>query len=200
MRERYKTSELSGDEWRFGYMWQVLGSDWEDLDGQYTSQSSAIEAFYPAFRTSHPNWHDNICNSTQFLWKGQPLIEMTDDGKAMPLLHAIGCLSYALTQAGMQAPMSARDNSNACGQPGCVEAPVSLFRKRQDFYPNIGMLREYYDGDLFIRFCKKHLRRGDCGLDDADRNYELIEGVGPDGNEPDPKVVSKSGFGGIINL
>jgi len=200
MRERYKTSGLSGDEWRFGFMWQVLGATWEDLDGQYISQSSAMAAFYPAFRTSHPNWHDNICNSTQFLWRGQPLIEMTDDGKPMPLLDAIGCLAWALIQAGEQAPRSARDDSNVCGQPGCVETPVSLFRKKQDFHRNIGVPREYYDGDLFIRFCKKHLRRGDCGLDDADRNYELMEGIGPDGNEPDPKVVSKSGFGGIINL
>ena len=198
IRERYKTSGLSGDEWRFGYIWQVLGEEWTDLDGPYGNQGSAINAFFPAFRTSHSNWHDNICNSIQFLWKGVPLIEMSDDGKPMPLLHAIGCISYSMSQAGMQYEVSVRDQSNVCAQPGCCETPVSLFRKVEDFYDHIGKTMDFYRGDLYRRFCKKHLRRGDCGLDDADRNYELIEGICPDGHEPDPSVVKQSKFGGVI--
>ncbi len=199
IRERYKTSELSGDEWRFGYMWQVLGSEWTDLDGSYGSQDAAIAAFYPAFRTSHPDWHDNICNSTQFTWKGQPLIEMSDDGKPMPLLHAIGCVSWAM-RAGRSDHQWKKDDSNVCAQPGCCEKPVSLFRKTEDWYQHIGKTHEHYDGKAYRQFCKAHLRRGDCGLDDADRNYELIEGLGPDGNEPDPSVVKPSLFGGIVQI
>lgn len=199
IRERYKTSGLSGDEWRFGYMWQVLGSEWADLDGGYTSQESAIAAFFPAFRTSHPEWHDNICNSIQFMWKGQPLIEMSDDGKSMPLLHAIGCIAWAQI-AGRQDHEWKKDKKNVCAQPGCVEKPVSLFRMIAEYHRRIGVTRQYYDGKSYRRFCKKHLRRGDCGLEDADRNYELIEGIGADGNEPAADVVSPSSFGGVIGL
>ena len=200
IRERYKTSGLSGDEWRFSYLWQVLGSEWTDLDGPYGRQDYAINAFFPAFRTSHQNWHNDVCNSIQFMWKGRPLMEMSDDGKPMPLLHAIGCIHYAKSEAGMKYPTELRDNSNVCAQPGCAEAPVSLFRKIEDYYENIGKTKDYYQGDLYRRFCKKHLRRGDCGMDDADRNYELIDGIGPDGNEPDTNVVKPSVFGGILEL
>lgn len=199
IRERYKTSELSGDEWRFSYIWQVFGSEWTDLDGPYGWQDAAIAAFYPAFRTSHPDWHDNICNSIQFLWKGQPLIEMSDDGKPMPLLHAIGCISWAML-SGRQDHQWKVDDSNVCAQPGCIDAPVSMFRMRQNWYPRIGKVRLHYDGKAYRRFCKAHLRRGDCGLDDADVNYELIEGLGPDGNEPAADVISPSSFGGVMQL
>jgi hypothetical protein len=200
IRERYKTSDLSGDEWRFGYMWQVQrDGKWDDLDGQYSRQDGAIAAFFPAFRTSHPDWHDETCYSIQFLWKGQPLAEMSDDGKPQPMLHAIGSIAWAKIAARQQVDWKI-DDSNVCAQPGCLEAPVSLFRKIDDYHERIGVKTSYYDGTCYRRFCKKHLRRGDCGLDDADRNYELIEGVGPDGNEPAPDVVSPSSFGGVVNL
>ena len=199
IRERYKTSELSGDEWRFGYMWQVLGSEWTDLDGSYGNQDYAITAFFPAFRTSHAKWHNDICHSIQFTWKGQSLIEMSDDGKSMSLLHAIGCISYAMS-AGRQDQQWEKKDENVCAQPGCGAEPVSLFRKVDDWWPRIGKKKEHYDGNAYRLFCKAHLRRGDCGLDDADSNYELIDGLGPDGNEPDPRTVKPSSFGGIVQL
>ena len=199
IRERYKTSGLSGDEWRFSYLWQVQkGAAWEDLDGPYSWQDAAIAAFFPAFRTSHPDWHNETCYSIQFLWKGQPLAEMSDDGKPQPMLHAIGSLAWAKMVAREQIDWKV-DDSNVCAQPGCRVAPCSLFRKIDDYHERIGVKREQY-WESYRRFCKKHLRRGDCGLDDADRNYELIEGVGPDGNEPDPNVVKQSVFGGSIRL
>jgi len=199
IRERYKTSELSGDEWRYGYMWQVLGAKWTDLDGQYTSQDAAIAAFFPAFRTSHPNWHDDICHSIQFTWKNQGLMEMSDDGKPAPLLHAIGMIPWALITA-RQDHQWEKNDENVCAQPGCRLDPVSLFRKVDDWWPRIGKKKEHYDGKAYRGFCKAHLRRGDCGLDDADVNYELIEGLGPNGNEPNPNVVKKSSFGGVFEL
>ena len=42
IRERYKTSELSGDEWRFSYIWQVFGSEWTDLDGSSQEQYNEV--------------------------------------------------------------------------------------------------------------------------------------------------------------
>lgn len=199
IRERYKTSGLSGDEWRFSYIWQVhKGGDWQDLHGPY-SRRGAIASFYPAFRTSHPNWCDETCHSIQFSWKGQPLIEMSDDGKPQPMLHAIGSIDWAEI-VGSERYNWKIDDSNVCAQPGCAEVPVSLFRKIEDYQERVGIPWQHYDGQAFRRFCNKHLRRGDCGLDDADRNYKLIEGPGPDGNEPDPKTVSPSVYGGAIRL
>lgn len=200
IRERYKTSGLSGDEWRFSYLWQVWGSDeWIDFDGPYSWQNAAIAAFYPAFRRSHPAWHDETCRSIQFLWKGQPLAEMTDDGESLPLLHALGSLAWAKITARQDLPWE-KNYDVVCCQPGCRDAPVSTFRKLQDFYDRIGVPSEHYDGKSYRRFCARHLRRGDCGLDDADRNYELVEGPGVENHEPDPQSVSLSSFGGVLKL
>lgn len=206
IRERYKTSDLSGDEWRFSYVWQVqhppavVGRlNWADLHGPLSQQDTAIASFYPAFRTSHQNWQNEVCFSIQFRWKGYPLAEMSYDGKPVAMLHAIGSIAWAKIVAREQLGWK-KNNSSVCAQPGCARTPVSLFRKVSDFYPRIGVRMHKERSDYYRRFCKKHLRRGDCGLDDADSNYELIEDVGPDGNEPDPSAVRPSRFGGFIDL
>ena len=73
-----------------------------------------------------------------------------------------------------------------CDQEGCSDLATSFYRKRKDFDRNSGAVTQDPSGDVRC-FCAKHKTRGDCGLDDADDNYEAIEnpnGPRPEGVKP----------------
>src|SRR5207237_1236850 len=55
-------------------------------------------------------------------------------------------------------------------------------------------------GKEWRAFCRKHLRRGDAGLDDADDNYEVVSGPGPDEAQGWEQDESPSIFGGTITV
>jgi len=66
-----------------------------------------------------------------------------------------------------------------CDQPGCSNLPT-IFYKRKKAYTTQGeeLVNNGYRNE-YRQFCDIHKRRGDCGLDDADANYEVI---------PDPRI------------
>lgn len=49
-----------------------------------------------------------------------------------------------------------------------------------------------------IKFCREHLRRGDCDREDSDDNYEPLDGDGPESAAV--VIESPSQFGGVIVL
>jgi hypothetical protein len=66
-----------------------------------------------------------------------------------------------------------------CDQPSCTEKAVGRFKlkkltsARGEFLAD----REGGHAGYFRQFCRKHLRRGDCGLEDCDTNYEPLDGI-----------------------
>src|SRR5262245_527631 len=60
-----------------------------------------------------------------------------------------------------------------CDQEGCAEKATVTYRKKAD-YCREGHKSEPHTTTI-RRFCERHKVRGDCGLDDADSNYERIE-------------------------
>lgn len=66
------------------------------------------------------------------------------------------------------------DVSAICDQEGCKEIATHRFRLKKRFR-NDGSEKEMLWKEHRC-FCEKHKMRGDCGLDDADINYEF-EGV-----------------------
>lgn len=62
-----------------------------------------------------------------------------------------------------------------CDQPGCAEEP-SHFMVLIDEYSGCGekLAPRDYEWNRFRQFCHKHKERGDCGLEDADRNYRHV--------------------------
>jgi len=60
-----------------------------------------------------------------------------------------------------------------CDQEGCSEPATVTYRLRKSY------CMEGHPSDplspLFRRFCQRHAKRGDCGLEDADANYESVE-------------------------
>ena len=202
MVPRYKTSGLSGDEWRVGAMWQQRINDaWEDLDGPYHDLDTACRAIYCGVYTSHPTWHNLECVSTRLLRKGHPVIEMTNAGKSLPLLAALGHLpwtmviwheqDHAFSDRGI---FGGNATPDLCFQVGCAEPAISTYALKTRYARN-GTASEAADGRgrrHARRFCIRHLRRGDCGLDDADNNYDVIGGPGPDGHRMRPTDESES--------
>ena len=203
MVPRYKTSGLSGDEWRVSAMWERQeGGLWVPFDGPYRNITTAAHALFPGVFNSHKDWHQLNCTSVRLLRKRRPIIEMTHDGRPLPLplLVAIGHLPWTLEIWPEQLPPEAPAyfggavTQDLCFQVGCAEGAVSTYtlKKRHRRDGSEYSAERHHWGRDAIRFCPKHLRRGDCGLEDADRNYEVVEGPGPDKHATDVGDVSPS--------
>lgn len=132
--ERYKTSGLSGDEWRFSGVIQFKRKGFLLAEERFRNIETAVKAL--------------------------PWLEMTlgEQGK--------------LDEKALEA------TRKLCAQPGCPNTPVSEYRLKKR-YCRDGHETESTYGEDRIRFCAKHLRRGDCGLQDSDTNYDVISGPGP---------------------
>ena len=88
-----------------------------------------------------------------------------------------------------------------CDQPSCATDAVSIFRLKEKFSAQ-GEKLDQSDGlsswEERRQFCQKHLRRGDCGREDADDNYEIVSGPGP--SQSSNSEESPSAFGGIVEI
>ncbi len=61
-----------------------------------------------------------------------------------------------------------------CHQPGCAQKSTRVFELKQEYDRTRGRILNDDDCNFFRNlrsFCKSHAERGDCGLEDADRNY-----------------------------
>lgn len=144
--ERWKESEMSGDEWRFSFIAHFYSHGVEMMRrGGGTVEDCLISAAY-WFR--HPR-------------------KMNED----PTVVA----EWELAKAEVE---------QRCAQPRCAEFWTVLYHPIKE-YDRSGHARGlHYDdrgkesgrGWLAVRgFCERHRYRGDCDLEDADDNYELIE-------------------------
>lgn len=66
-----------------------------------------------------------------------------------------------------------------CDQPGCCEDAVYIHSLKHQFTD--GIKHDVASGGQYRKFCERHKHRGDCALEDADRNYDVqrIDPVGP---------------------
>ena len=125
--ERWKESELSGDEWRFSH----------------------VAKFY-----SH----------------GRLVAEM-NHGSIQRLL-----LKAAAEWSSIPIPDGLRGfTDDLCCQPGCPE-PWTVLMHPKKAYDSAGrrLANDYFPGQVRA-FCERHRTRGDCALDDADDNYEVVD-------------------------
>lgn len=141
MVPRYKTSELSGDEWR-------------------------------------------VSANLEFYLKGELIFQRSFSR----LETAIAALPWFFKAADEQGECDLKALERArqkCSQVGCSNPPCTEYRLKatycKDGHKTPAEERPWSDDR--IRFCEKHLRRGDCGLQDSDENYEVVSGPGP--NETD---------------
>lgn len=86
-----------------------------------------------------------------------------------------------------------------CDQPGCPNLAESRYVLKE-LFSRSGHKLDPSDTHFkyYRKFCKKHLRRGDGGREDSDRNYDVTDSPGPDGSTN--KEESPAVFGGVIEL
>lgn len=149
---RFKTSGLSGDEWRVSTRLRLLRKGKVVYERCFGTVRAAV-AFLPG-----------------------ELIAVRESGLEMP---------------------SFEDN---CDQPGCSEMATVTYRVKARYCQPLGEAHPFQpDQDYRRRFCLRHAVRGDAALEDADDNYELIEGdLSEAGAEPQDE--SPATFGGVITL
>jgi hypothetical protein len=123
---RYKTSGLSGDEWRI---------------------SAHIEFYRKGVKVHESGGLRNVETACGFVYAEH--CKGTDEGHA-----------YFASEKGI------------CDQEGCSERATLLFKLKKLFCRS-GHGTEPM-GIETRQFCEQHKRRGDCALEDADSNYELL--------------------------
>ncbi len=87
-----------------------------------------------------------------------------------------------------------------CDQPGCSADAVARFKLKRHTSRQGEYLHpdENQYSDSFRKFCKQHIRRGDCGREDADDNYEPLDGIGPEASTN--LIESPSAFVGVVEF
>ena len=90
----------------------------------------------------------------------------------------VGALALSASDNGIPENVLAMEEI-VCAQPACCAAATVFYRVKA-LYTNMGAKEELprphdKDGTVHvIRFCTKHRYRGDCGLQDADANYQEL--------------------------
>ena len=149
----------------------------ERPDGQFVDEIRIVTVpRYKESDLSGDEWRISAC--IEFVRKGQ----VVGTKGARDVATAARFLDWFLTHGLESGEIDVLNNiGNYCDQEGCCNPwTVRYAIKRR--YGNDGKVRprpEYMVGVTEYRaFCDQHKVRGDCGLDDADRNYEVMEGGG----------------------
>jgi hypothetical protein len=182
---RYKTSGLSGDEWRIGARLvvkvrgeEVVTHDFHRMNGLLTYAPGFIYA--ERERVPLSEGPARLVAKR----KGVVLVERDfpsfGDAAMGAFWHIVtanegaeGVVWHHLTNAEERAH---------CQQVGCAEPPVNTFHLKKiligDHPPETFAAPRYDFEGQFVWYCARHTRRGDCGYEDADENLELVEGTG----------------------
>lgn len=153
---RFKTSGLSGDEWRVSSVIRFYRKGVQVFERGFSSMENAVR-FLP--------WVEAV--------------EAKEQNSAWPI----------------------KGDELKCFQPGCAElATVEYQLKKEYSDQGEGPLPADKTWKMRRRFCKAHAHRGDCGLEDADENYEIIKGGESSLKDVPQDRISPSAFGGVVEL
>lgn len=65
-----------------------------------------------------------------------------------------------------------------CHQPGCAKQATTFYRLKREYSEHGDLIdkseRSSCDSMPIRGFCKGHRKRGDCGREDSDRNYDEV--------------------------
>lgn len=141
---RWKTSGLSGDEWRVSAaveFWRKGNLVWVAPFSDIETATKALPWFFRVFGEGP----DGRQGTPQELMEPRTFYRVPDE-----------------------------IDLQLCFQPGCKARAAVEYTLKKQF-----SRREGFEGKstltLFRRFCAKHAERGDCDLEDADRNYERTD-------------------------
>lgn len=183
---RYKTSSLSGDEWRVHAQMEVrLHPSNKPIFERGFGSMRWLMTFAGIFvMRETPMCMSSPAAKLTVYRKGHVLMTETlpSFGEAVVgmMWHVVSCNEgregiewYHLSDA---------EEAAHCQQVGCAELPINVFHLKKILYgdhpPDTFMVPKYDFEGQFVWYCARHTRRGDCGIEDADKNLELVEGHG----------------------
>jgi hypothetical protein len=200
---RYKTSGLSGDEWRISAH-LVVKLRGEPAVEQRFHKMNDLLTHGPGFLFAVPelrNWLDSA--KLVVKRKGIALCERdfaTFGEAAMGMFWNVITANEG-TRGVEWHHLTDEQERGLCQQVGCAELPVNVYRLKKLMEGNdrrCFMEPEYDFVGRYVWYCARHTERGDCGIEDADDNLELVEGNGV------PRVVesdeSPAAFGGVTHI
>ena len=182
--ERWKSSYLSGDEWRFSYNWEArTNRGWEIVQrkdgappsGSHRPRDAALLLYGIVEEGAH-----QATPVTVHLYRKGHLVWTVSEVRT--LRDAAGHLPWDLIIAGERhdAVSVEEATKHLCAQPGCRTEPTACYLIKQE-YDHCGNPQDAELARLVGPhkrcFCEQHRHRGDCALEDADTNYELLEGA-----------------------
>ncbi len=110
-----------------------------------------------------------ISAQTQF-WRKGVLRHTVDHGT---IEAACGCVYADFLYAVDGGHAYFAGEGTVCDQEGCQREATTTYRLKQSFCKD-GHATIPFPGSSIRMFCDVHKTRGNCGLSDADRNYEVI--------------------------
>lgn len=125
---RWKDSEISGDEYRFSYVAEVIRKGEVIISFSASKMDWLLDGLKWRILTGRQG--DNFDNE-----------------------------AFKRTQ-------------DKCDQPSCANVATHWFKRIKAYTKQGDELAR--KPSTYRQFCDNHIRRGDCGLDDADANYEEI--------------------------
>jgi hypothetical protein len=150
---RYKTSGLSGDEWRTG----------------------VVTKFWFKGEVVHEDFRTSLEAAIRYL----PFVY---DEQTCPINERVIAL-----------------DEERCDQPGCAEVWVARYLlKRRTASDGSYLADDESATPRFRKFCRKHLRRGDCSREDSDDNLIPLDALGPE--DAGLTIESPAAFGGVVRL
>lgn len=151
--ERFKTSDISGDEWRF-------------------------------------------LTTVKLQWKGRVLAETTF-GNMDNALRGVDAWVTSLYDWGREGGPLELDRElrvKLCFQPKCPNDAVSTFRLKE-VWNRQGCCRtddNDWSSPQYVRYCNRHVARGDSGRTDSDGNMVLVDGPGLTTEDTTDKPISEA--------
>jgi hypothetical protein len=204
---RYKTSDLSGDEWRVSAVLELYGRNDRFPEPVFSRSFHRMkDLLHYAPRFVYMTEHRPILNSSAALLhvqrKGVTLFDqhfLTFGDAAIGLAWHIVVANEGSDPSVKWHHLTDEEERARCQQVGCSEPPVNTYHLKT-LHVGYGVMRapEYNFTGQYTWYCARHSERGDCGLEDADKNLDLVEGDGV--ARPHAGDESESAFGGIIGV
>jgi hypothetical protein len=124
---------------------------------------------YKESELSGDEWRISI--KAEFYRKGKLIHEI---GCGSNMNHATALLYWHYCRALDDGKGYFVGEDDICDQEGCSDPATVTYQKKKRWCSQCGESQEIEDAIVIRKFCGRHKERGDCGLDDADDNYERL--------------------------
>lgn len=181
MVPRFKTSDLSGDEWRVSAILVVQNSDGDETTRAFHRMKDLeCHAAYHALANMPSCFDGGVSHLTAFR-KGRVLFSE----QRPSFMDAVIGLSWHVITANEGRDgvewnhLTDEQERGFCQQVGCRARPVVFYRlKKLRAAPGSGVMidPEYDFTPRFVWYCGDHCTRGDSCLEDNDSNFEIVTG------------------------